>query len=322
MHRSGTSSLAGLVSCLGVPIGEDLLEANDWNPRGYAELRRVVEIHDRFLATLGLRWDSARAPMEWEGDAALEARAALRATLSDEFSGRPLFAVKDPRMCRLLPLWRPVLAALGASPSHVIVLRHPLEVAASLERRDGLTRSRCHLLWVQHLLAAERETRGTPRSFVSYDELMGDWRGVAKRLAGDLGLAWPRDPEAAAGEVEDFLSNDLRHHRAEPSWPPGEADAFPWTVAVHEDLAALAAHGESPGRHAALDAHWATLAAAAALYDPELETREAELTASEARAEDLDRQRRKALRQRDRLIASPWLWLRSFLGRLRHRIRG
>jgi hypothetical protein len=319
MHRSGTSSLAGLAARLGASLGSRLLEANEFNPRGYGEHQGIVEIHDRFLAGQGLRWDAARRP-RFEGAAAAEARGELRELLLREFADAPLFAAKDPRLCRLLPLWQPVLAELGARPAHVLVLRSPLEIAGSLARRDGLEPARSHLLFLEHMLAAERATRGATRSFVVYDELFSDWRGVAKRVAAECELRWPRDPEAAASEIEAFLSGDLRHHRA-ADWPAPDAARFPWAVAGYAALLELARRGPSPERTAALDALAEPLAAAAVLYEPELAALAARAELENGRRREAEQQARKAERQRDRLADSPRLWLRTFLRR-RLRKRG
>jgi hypothetical protein len=318
MHRSGTSSFAGVAARLGAALGGDLLAADEFNPRGYGEHRGVVEIHDRFLAAEGLRWDSPRRPLRFQGEAAERARAELAALLVREFAAAPVFAVKDPRLCRLLPLWAPLLEGLGARPACVLVVRHPLEVAASLGRRDGIAPARSHLLLLEHLLAAERETRGWPRSVVLYDDLFADWRGVAKRVAAECALHWPRDPETAAPEVEVFLSGDLRHHRA-AEWPPGEAARFPWVAELHEELLALARRGPGPERTAAFDRLGAGLGAAAALYEPELAACEARAANESAERSRADEAAHKAERKRDRLADSPLLWLRTWL---RRRLRG
>jgi hypothetical protein len=318
MHRSGTSSFVGVAARLGAALGDDLLAADQWNPRGYGEHRGVVEIHDRFLAAQGLRWDSARRPAHFTGPAADEARASLAALLEREFASDPLFAVKDPRLCRLLPLWKPVLEALPQPPACVIVLRHPLEIAASLARRDGIERSRSHLLVTEHLLPVERETRDLARSVVLYEDITADWRGVAKRVAVDCGLRWPRDPEAAAFDVEAFLSAELRHHRS-AEWPAEEAARFPAVVALHRELTALALRGPSAERAAAIDRIAADLAAAAHLYEPELAALEGHVAMLAGQCEQIEKEARKAERKRDALADAPLLWLRTFL---RRRLRG
>jgi hypothetical protein len=315
MHRSGTSSFVGLAARLGAALGSDLLEANEFNPRGYGEHRGVVAIHDRFLASQGLRWDDPRRPGDFEGAAADEARRALRELLLREFADAPLFALKDPRLCRLLPLWAPLWGELGVAPAYAIVLRHPLEIAGSLARRDGLDAAASHLLWLEHSLAAERQTRGAARCFVRYDELFSAWRALAKRVAADCRLAWPRDPEEAASEVEAFLSGDLRHHRVSNAWPEGEAARFPWIAALHTELEALAERGGTPEGAVVLDRISRAAAAAQALYAPAVGTALARAARLDAERREAEKAARRAERRRDALAASPSLWLRTFLRR-------
>jgi hypothetical protein len=318
MHRSGTSSLAGLVARLGVALGDDLLEANEWNPLGYGEHREVVERHDALLRSEGLSWDSARAP-GLAGAAASDARAAFAAILERDFAGAALFALKDPRMCRALPLWREAFEAAGVEPRYAVVLRHPLEIAASLARRDGFELSRCLLLWASHMIAAERETRGAARSFVEYGGLMSDWRGVSKRLASDLRISWPRDAESAAPEIESYLSRDLRHHTA-PEWPAGDAARFPWAVCLHDAMSRLAGSDGEESR-AAVDAAATDWTAAAALYEPELAAAAGALAAARSETGEANRARRKAERKLAQLADRPTLWLRTYLRRRLRRER-
>lgn len=315
MHRSGTSSFVGLAARLGAALGSELLEANEWNPRGYGEQRDVVDIHDRFLASQGLRWDDPRRPGDFDGAAAGEARRALREVLLREFSSAPLFAVKDPRLCRLLPLWAPLWEELGVAPAYAIVLRHPLEIAGSLARRDGLEPAASLLLWLEHSLAAERGTRGRVRCFVRYDELFADWRALAKRVGAECRLAWPRDPEAAAGEVDAFLSGDLRHHKVSRDWPDGEATRFPWVAALHGELEALAERGETAERAVVLDRIARAASAAQALYAPAVGGAFDRAARLEGERREAEKAARRSERQRDALAASPSLWLKTFLRR-------
>ena len=315
MHRSGTSSFVGLAARLGAALGGDLLEANEFNPRGYGEHGGVVAIHDRFLAAQGLRWDDPRRPGEFEGAAAAEARGALRELLLREFADAPLFAVKDPRLCRLLPLWRPLWDELGVAPAYAVVLRHPLEIARSLARRDGLAEPASLLLWLEHALAVERDTRGSARHFVRYEDLVADWRGVVKRAAEACGFAWPRDADAAAGEVEAFLSGDLRHHRVSAAWPAAEAARFPWAAELHGALEGLAQRGDRADVRSVLDRVAREADAAQALYAPALAAAEARADRLDAERRDAAKAARRAERKRDALADSPWLWLRTFLNR-------
>lgn len=174
MHRSGTSAVAGSLARLGLPMGEHLLAAGEDNPKGYFEHEEAVRIDDALLDALGRRWDDPRElPEGWlRTPAADDARVAIAGLLEREFSAAGLFALKDPRLCRLLPLWIETLRATGIEPRVLLVVRHPAEVAASLAKRNGFSPALSQLLWLEHMLAAERDSRDCARAVVTYDDLI------------------------------------------------------------------------------------------------------------------------------------------------------
>ncbi len=225
MHRSGTSALAGAVHRLGVDFGQDLLEAQDDNVRGYYEQRGILELHEGLLADRGSGWDDP-APRDWELDGGRQSTAAFRdalsALLTRDFADSGLWAVKDPRLSHLLPAWLPVLEALGARPHVLVAVRDPSEVAASLARRDGFSCEKSALLWLQHNLAAERASRPFPRAFVDFAELLKDPGSMLTRAGRQLGLRWPVEPAAAGAELGTFLDAGLRHQKAAAGAPSTE----------------------------------------------------------------------------------------------------
>lgn len=216
MHRSGTSALTRVLNLLGVALGDDLMAAGPDNPLGFWEHQGLVSVHETLLGALDRRWDDPRQmPDGWlDSDPAREAGDAIAAIVRRDFAGVRLWAVKDPRLCRLMPLWRRVLASLGIEPRVVLVSRHPREVAGSLLRRDGLPVAIGELLWARYLLEAVRGSEGCRRGMVAYADLLDDWRGTMRQLDQSLALALPAD-EAQARAIDDFLSPHLRHHRAD-----------------------------------------------------------------------------------------------------------
>lgn len=216
MHRSGTSALTRVLNLLGAALGERLMPAGKGNESGHWESLAVYEAHEQLLTALGRRWDDFREmPADWTAHPQTRLCAqAIRRFVVDEQAGESVWAVKEPRLCRLLPLWPQALARLPVRLTAAIMVRNPLEVAASLARRDGMAYGHAYLLWTQHLLEAERATRGMPRMIVQYDELLADWRAVVAKMADHLGCPWPRSIDAAASEIESFLSPQLRHHDA------------------------------------------------------------------------------------------------------------
>ena len=217
MHRSGTSAVAGCVQRAGVEFGPRLMPATDANERGYYEHIDIVNLHDRLLLALDRGWDSTTPwPSRWWEDEARigRFRAELLALLQRDFATAPLWSIKDPRLCRLLPWWRPLWSALKTEPVFLIVVRDPREVAVSLARREGISRDKSYFLWLQHLLEAEKETRGCKRCFLNFADFMDDWAAALSPLAMFLGPTW-HDRLAGAREANaGFLDSSLRRASA------------------------------------------------------------------------------------------------------------
>lgn len=215
MHRSGTSAISGVLSLLGIAAPRSLMVPTPDNPKGYWESTALMTVHDKILRSAGSTWhDWGKFNPGWmDSPVSGQFTDQLAAAIESEFGDAPIFLVKDPRMCRLMPLWQAVLDRLGIDAKVVLQVRKPLEVSLSLQARNGFGPMRAQALWLRHVLEAEVGTRGMTRSFTTYDELMEDWRGLVARIGQDLGLAWPRWSAATEAEVDGFLADDLRHNR-------------------------------------------------------------------------------------------------------------
>jgi hypothetical protein len=214
MHRSGTSALTRVISLLGAELPKRVLGAHESNERGHWEPDVLVAFHDRMLAELGSRWDDWRS---WDSfrvgdDALARYRTEIQRILEQEYGEAPLFVLKDPRICRFVPLYESVLSEMDATVSYVIPVRNPLAVIASLHARNGMTDGFAALLWLRHVLDAEYATRGKARLFTTYEELMADWRGVVGKMAAAFALDWPVSMESASGNIRDHLTPGLQHH--------------------------------------------------------------------------------------------------------------
>lgn len=228
MHRSGTSALTRALNLLGAALPMDLMPPHEDNRLGYWESHKITRFNNRLLQSAGPRWDSD-APLraEWFCDQAARAEhyEEARSLLAGEFGDAPLFILKDPRLCRLFPFWEKVLAGEGIDRRVVLCLRDPREVAASLAARFDNpalhpaaipAHSRAHLLWLRHVLEAEKSTRHLPRIAVDYADLVSDWRTALQELPSlcpDLNLPAPADPKSR--EMDLFLDRNLRRQSSE-----------------------------------------------------------------------------------------------------------
>jgi hypothetical protein len=261
MHRGGTSAIAGCLQRLGVDFGPRLMPANPDNARGYYEHLDIVRLHDRLLLNAGTSWDDAslRPPGWLDAEGLGRFREELSALLARDFGAAPLWGIKDPRLCRLLPWWAPVWEELGSEPLFVIALRDPRQVAASLGRRDGMTLPKAYRLWLLHLLEAERESRGRQRVFLNFSEFLEDWPRAFEPLGSALGQPWPVSPPESALD-DGFVDGSLpKSNRA-----PAEGDMPPWVEEV--DAVTRTGRPDEAQMRAVLDRVYEAVRAGQALF--------------------------------------------------------
>jgi hypothetical protein len=210
-----------VINLLGADISSDLLRpvAGD-NDRGYWESRAVYEIHDQLLYALGSAYDDPRPlPENWDQtSAADDVHRLLVAEIRKDFEESCLFVVKDPRIARLLPLWLKILDHLRIEPVILIMVRNPLEVIASLEQRNrDSIRAQSILVYLRSYMELEFYSRGRQRLFVRYDQLLNDWRKVAKRLNRKTVARFSALSTQNVEQIEGFLTLDLYHNRSDQS---------------------------------------------------------------------------------------------------------
>ena len=216
MHRTGTSAMTRMLSLLGAHLPKQLMGANEWNPSGHWEPQTVADLNDEILQTLDSAWDDVFAfrPRTYLSNFDRFYLGRALECLHQGFDGSELIVLKDPRISVLATFWDRVLREAGYGVHYVIMVRNPIEVAESLRARDQFPLEKSLLLWSSYMVALERDTRGRPRTFVSYDQLMGDWRAARRRIEQDRGVPLARDTAAAANEIDRFLERGLQHHLA------------------------------------------------------------------------------------------------------------
>jgi GT2 family glycosyltransferase/glycosyltransferase involved in cell wall biosynthesis len=211
MHRSGTSALSRVLGLCGADIGHRLVEGSEGNEGGHWEDAVAVEHHERLLADFGVRWDEPFALSDgWqETPVARSAIDALARYIRDDRDQHELWAVKDPRLSVLAPLWK---AAASRPLPVVLSIRHPLEVAQSLVVRDGMGLGRALALWLEHTISAATFAADQDHVVVAYADLIDDWRAVIDRIQHLQGGERLSLDQATA--VDRFIDRGRRHQRA------------------------------------------------------------------------------------------------------------
>jgi hypothetical protein len=219
MHRAGTSLLGQSLGAVGCSPPRTLIGPSANNEGGYWESRLIQSFNDDLLSGAGTGWDDWRpVPDPASQQEAAEARLArARSLIEQEFGDAALFVLKEPRICRLVPFW--LKAMEGIDIRVILALRNPLEVAASLARRNAIEPGLAHLMWLSHMLEAEVATRGLPRVVAGYEALLADWQGTMHRIGAGLKIDWPRPARGKAAR--------LRSAAPPPSQSRGSCDRPP-----------------------------------------------------------------------------------------------
>lgn len=222
--RSGTSLMGGMLSDAGYFMGENLIEGDDSNPRGFYESRDINGLNEDILRSVlperphgwrrhffrqGLRRDQqwlARLPVAATPIAGLRLRRRIRA-----LTARAPYCFKDPRFCYTLPTWTPFLG----DALRICVFRDPGRTVRSLLHHCEtswylgditMTPEWAAELWTlmyRHVLEKHRGDGGE-WIFVHYEQLLD-------------GSAAPRLESALDTRVnQTFADPDLRRSRPRP----------------------------------------------------------------------------------------------------------
>ena len=214
MHRSGTSAITRILNLMGAELPKQLLGALPGNEAGHWEPERLVLLHDQMLAEAGSSWRDLR-PLDLarlSADRLAYYKSMIQSIIQDEFGNAFIFALKDPRICRFIPIYRAILSDLGVRTQPIIIVRNPLEVSASLSARDKMSNTHGLLLWLRHCLDIEKHTRDMSRVFVGYDRVVNDIHDVIARLHESLGyLPLSFHPSDITNLVLPSIRHDLRH---------------------------------------------------------------------------------------------------------------
>lgn len=219
MHSGGTSAATLALMGLGLNGPADPLQRSpELHPRGIAESTSMLELNNKLLTSLGTTWaaggraKSPPLPPGWTDDPmAVACRGEASATLASAYPLEP-WAFKDPRLCILLPFWRQVVDDDSAA---LLIVRHPVACARSLELRNRLPIPDGLNMWAYHLGSAVAGLAGMPVLVTSYGAAVshpGSWcESVAAWLVG-LGVA---DALGRVAEAQREIVTEACHQMAE-----------------------------------------------------------------------------------------------------------
>ena len=324
MHRSGTSAMTGALRLCGALVGEDaeLTAANSENPKGFWERRDVRAVCDRLLLSSAADWwNIARLELEAIPRSVLAEEQAKFAKIASSLDQHGTWALKEPRLCLLLPLLRDCLTR----PICIHIFRNPLEVARSLQTRNGFGIATGLALWEAYNRHALSASEPLSRVLVSYEALalhpVETIDAVLERLSelAVTGLERPDedrlrqfiDPtlyrrRATEDETQEYLSPSQRelwqHYCASQVFDhKGSASLSPATA---QHLLDLTTHQTSLNKHSERERELTRELAARNRSLAELQRRTDALTADSARQRAMITKREATITKHEATIAA------------------
>jgi len=215
--RSGTSLTAMILNRLGVDFGplDHLDEAYVFNPRGSWEHAAIRKINEEILSRLGGDWDH---PPEfesgWQETAEFyDLKERARDVVREDFGAADIWGYKCPLTSMTLPFWQEVLPSMH----YVICLRNPLDVARSLERRDGFSLEKGLHLWLLYTKFALKNTQAHRRLILHTDAWISGWKDMLGRISDFIQLLRTREQfDVQADSIRELIDEELFDST---SWP-------------------------------------------------------------------------------------------------------
>lgn len=231
MHRSGTSALTGALVLAGAGVPKHLMPMAADNPTGHWEPQALVDFHDEVLSEAGSHWsDHKRLDLlTLAADRQDYFKRRLAELITEEFGRSPAFVIKDPRVCRLARLYREVLAGLEIRLVPILIVRNPLEVISSLERRDGMKKHIAQACWLRHVLDAEETTRDLERLILHYPHSLKNWNRTIHRISDLVGSGWIDTSEHGIDNVSRFFNETHQHFSFSTPETTTSPDMWGWT---------------------------------------------------------------------------------------------
>ncbi|QDP02170.1 sulfotransferase family protein [Thalassotalea sp. PS06] len=205
MHRSGTSALSGELSRLGVFMGKHLLKPQKGvNDKGFYENARLLELNEELLDQNHLSWDYPLLPPCVPESIHETFKSKSLKFIEREYGTSPLWGMKDPRVSILLPFWHDVFQSATVNPVYVLMIRNPLEVAASLHKRDKFSQDKSLMLWLNYNFFSYLYSANSARVIIDFEQLLENPKKAIAPLIACL------DVKVENSRAESFIDKGLK----------------------------------------------------------------------------------------------------------------
>lgn len=214
MHRTGTSTIAGILSILGVDLGNRLLIPSRDNPKGYFEHSDIVNLNKAFLNTYNIDDDGLRGelPTDWiYSDRAKDFKERVKVVIKRDFSNSEIFGLKDPRISILLPIYVEIFKELGIELRLIISDRNIQDVVNSLHKRGVVSMLDSVIAYKYYYRIIKAYAESIYHIHIKYDDLINDSKNIISRVINFINHPKINSIEKVETEINRFIEPNLRH---------------------------------------------------------------------------------------------------------------
>src|SRR5213592_2006584 len=193
-----------LLHACGLYLGprNELMPAQADNPDGFWEHLGFVALNDELLNELGGAWDLPPKPDETFEHPRLDPLRMKARFLIEKFNSAGLWGWKDPRNSLTLPFWQDLLPGMKT----LIMVRNPLEVAHSMNERNGTSYSFGLRLWEIYNRRLIDAASKKDRLVTYYDSFFKNAESELRRIARFAGV-----PDTKVAKVAELIAPRKRH---------------------------------------------------------------------------------------------------------------
>ena len=229
MHRSGTSTIAGVLHMNEVVMGT---YQNFWprplkqNPKGFYENYNFRKINDDLLNHYGYDVKSYISNIP-EIDLIAKISNRMKKLIQESNSLYPYWGWKDPRTCLTASQWASVINSLGFGDSLKVIfmIRKASSVSRSLKKRNNLPFDNGMELWKSYTERALKfcQDYKFPTYYCSFEQLLNNPVQICNSLFQFIGKDWN------SNIVKKFIDPSISTSEK------GEEILYPKTISVIEE---------------------------------------------------------------------------------------
>lgn len=197
--RSGSSLLTGILAILGATMPTKLLGPASDNAKGFFEGEEFVAVHERI--------NSWRTPRAISVENIKYSDYTKVKILLQQFKGSDIFALKDPRMCSLVQMYKFLFQELKYNMKIISIMRPIEEVTASIYKQQGkkITKKECREIANKY---ADLAVNG--EMITTYVTILNTLPSFIQFVCGYTGLPLPN--KGKMEEIVKFVDPSLQHH--------------------------------------------------------------------------------------------------------------